>query len=74
MKIEIKCVACPRIVRTNGLTIFPHTVMEHRYSPGETVRVCAICAKNAEYLKLKYKCVSIEKCPGLQTGKLQSYS
>ena len=41
--VNIKCMAkdCQQIVRSNGVTIVQHLVLNHKISPGETGLLCS---------------------------------
>lgn len=38
---------CGQIVKSNGVPVVSHTVLEHRYSRGETCFLCRHCANQA---------------------------
>jgi len=43
IKIECPCIVCGVIVKANGVVQRNHTVLEHRFSPGELAFVCDEC-------------------------------
>ena len=52
--INIRCAAahCSQIVKSDGVTICDHTVLGHKFSRGETIVLCRLCAKRADVTRL----------------------
>lgn len=48
--LNIRCAAahCSQIVKSDGVTICDHTVLGHKFSRGETIVLCRLCAKRAD--------------------------
>ncbi len=45
--VNIRCIGgCSQIIKSNGVSIVSHTVLNHKYSPGETALICRKCRNN----------------------------
>lgn len=45
--VNIRCIGgCSQIVKSNGVPTMEHTVLHHKYSPGETAMICRKCRAN----------------------------
>lgn len=50
--VNIRCIGgCSQVVKSNGVSVMSHTVLNHKYSPGETALICRECRANFYTIK-----------------------